>query len=224
MTAFLFSVSAWGMGLPSGGRQILVREVDGQVTCLSSEEWSSALIDSDEIARDLATGMTVAWVQGRWEMGPRALGHRSLLAEPFRKETRDRLNRMKSREGFRPVAPVCLQEDVGRHFEPGFSDPYMLYFQHVRDGRLAAVTHDDGSARVQTVTESGHPRLHALLVAFRALSGCGILCNTSLNSRGHGFVNRMSELLRLADQSGIDVLVVNERRFKRVRPRLGATS
>ena len=107
----------------------------------------------------------VAWVQGRWEIGPRALGNRSLLAEASNASTRDRLNDIKQREAYRPIAPCCRLEDAGVVFNEDFEDPYMLYFRTVRPGAVPAVTHVDGSARVQTVTREGNAALYDLLTA-----------------------------------------------------------
>ncbi|WP_017570598.1 carbamoyltransferase C-terminal domain-containing protein [Nocardiopsis halotolerans] len=172
-------------------------------------------LDHRELARVVGEGHVVAWVQGRWEIGPRALGHRSLLAEPFRAATRDRLNAIKKREDYRPIAPCCRIEDVGKVFEEDFPDPHMLYFRTLRSPDLAAVTHVDGSARAQTVEPAHHPPLHALLSAFADRHGVGVLCNTSLNFKARGFVNRMSDLMDLAEAQGLDDMVVDDVWFRR---------
>ena len=124
--------------------------------------------DDLEVARRLRAGEILAWVQGRYEIGPRALGNRSLLAEPFSAETHARLNAIKRREGFRPIAPIVLEDEIGRWFEENHPSPHMLYFQRARTSALRAVTHVDGSARAQTVTREQNPRMHDLLSAFRA--------------------------------------------------------
>lgn len=151
----------------------------------------------------------VAWVSGRCEIGPRALCNRSLLAAPFQASMRDRLNRIKHRDHFRPVAPVCREEDVQDYFEWSGPSAYMLHFQDVRSAELKAVTHYDGTARVQTVTETQHPQIHGLLSDVKARTGVGVLCNTSLNFPGRGFINRMSELVEYAKRSRISGIVVN---------------
>jgi hydroxymethyl cephem carbamoyltransferase len=174
------------------------------------EVWRHRRRDDAAIADALAAGRVFAWVQGRWEIGPRALGHRSLLAEPFSTKTRDRLNEIKQREGYRPVAPVVRIEDAADAFIEDFEDPYMLYFRRVRDGRLAGVTHVDGSARAQTVRAEQEPVLHGLLTAFAERTGIGVLCNTSLNLKGHGFINRMSDLARYCHQHGVSDMVVGD--------------
>jgi hydroxymethyl cephem carbamoyltransferase len=172
--------------------------------------WRHRPLDEDALAAELAGGKVVAWVQGRWEIGPRALGNRSLLAEPFRRETHELLNRIKQRESYRPIAPCARVEDLGDVFDTVFEDPHMLYFRRVVDRRLEAVTHVDGSARVQTVSAEGNPAQHSLLTAFARRTGTGVLCNTSLNFSGHGFVNRMSHLIEYCESRGIGDMVVGD--------------
>jgi hydroxymethyl cephem carbamoyltransferase len=155
----------------------------------------------------------VAWVHGRYEMGPRALCHRSLIAAPFRTEIRERLNAIKQREYFRPVAPVCLEDAVGDYFDWRGPSPHMLYFQHVRSPGLRATTHLDGTARAQTVNESQDKATYSLLQEMRKLSGVGVACNTSLNFLGKGFINRSSDLARYAGEQQLDAVVVNDRMY-----------
>jgi len=163
------------------------------------------------VAQALAEDKIVAWTQGRCEIGPRALGNRSILAAPFSTATRDRLNAIKKREGFRPVAPICLEEEVSRHFHWDGPSPHMLYFQKVRNRELKAITHVDGTARAQTVNAQQNAPMHALLLAFRERTGAGVLCNTSLNFNGTGFINRTSDLLQYCRDTGIDAFVYNDR-------------
>jgi hydroxymethyl cephem carbamoyltransferase len=177
--------------------------------------WQRRPLDLDAAAEALSTGRIFAWVQGRWEMGPRALGNRSILAEPFTSQTRDRLNKIKRREDYRPIAPCCRIEDAAEAFDAGFPDPYMLYFRRVRSPDLKAVTHVDGSARVQTVTAEGNRPLHELLSAFAARRGVGVLCNTSLNFKGFGFINCMSDLVKYCQARGIDDMVVGDTWYQR---------
>jgi hydroxymethyl cephem carbamoyltransferase len=169
-----------------------------------------------EIADRLAAGAVFAWVQGRYEIGPRALGNRSLIAAPFTAETHARLNAIKKREGFRPIAPIVMEEEFGRLFENHGPSPHMLYFQRVLSDGLKAVTHADGSARAQTVSMADNPRMHALLSAFRDRTGFGVLCNTSLNFNGKGFINRLSDLARYARDTGLDGFIVGETFYCRV--------
>lgn len=171
--------------------------------------------DDAEIVRLLAEGAIFAWVQGRYEIGPRALGNRSLIAAPFTAETHKRLNDIKKREGFRPIAPILLEEELDRHFEHHGPSPHMLFFQRVKTDALKAVTHVDGSARAQTITEIQNPQMHALLTEFRNTTGYGVLCNTSLNFSGRGFINRMSDLAAYARDTGLDGLVVGDTFYRR---------
>lgn len=171
--------------------------------------WKRRPLDHAALSDALANGRIVAWVQGRWEIGPRALGNRSILAEPFQASTRDRLNEIKLREAYRPIAPCCRIEDAGKVFDADFDDPYMLYFRHLRSEELRAVTHVDGTARVQTVTNDANKELHDLLTAFAKRSGVGVLCNTSLNFKGNGFINRMSDLVKFCEAQRIDFVVGN---------------
>lgn len=177
--------------------------------------WDASPLDLAAVAAHLAAGQVVAWAQGRWEIGPRALGHRSLLAAPFSRAATAELNRIKQRETYRPIAPVCLHEDVARHFTGPAESPFMLHFHRVTDPALQAVTHVDGSARVQTLRASDQPLLHALLLAFKHRTGTGVLCNTSLNVKNRGFINRTTDLMRFAIEKNIPVVVINDRLFVR---------
>ncbi len=145
-----------------------------------------------ETARRIARGRIVGWFDGRMEYGPRALGHRSILADPRREDMKDRLNaRVKHREGFRPFAPSVLEERAADWFEGARSSPHMLFVFPVkpeRRGAIPAACHVDGSARVQTVARITQPRYHALLRAFEAETGVPLLVNTSFNVRGQPIV------------------------------------
>jgi hypothetical protein len=184
------------------------------------KEWNRRSMDAAALADTLASGRVVAWVQGRYEMGPRALGNRSLLASPFDRHTNEHLNKIKQREGYRPIAPCCRIEDAGKVFDTDFHDPYMLYFRRVKVPFLEAVTHVDGSARAQTVTKESNRPLHDLLSAFAERHGVGVLCNTSLNYKGTGFINKMSDLAKYCEDRGIDDMVVGDAWFQRARSRL----
>jgi hydroxymethyl cephem carbamoyltransferase len=179
-------------------------------------KWRRRQLDAAALADALAGSRIVAWVQGKWEIGPRALGARSILAQPFDAAIKDRLNEIKQREDYRPIAPCCRLEDVGRLFNDSHPDPYMLYFRTVRVDNLHAVTHVDGSARVQTVTKDSNGPLHNLLTVFGERHGAGVLCNTSLNFKGTGFINRMSDLSHYCETTGIDDMVVGDAWFERV--------
>jgi predicted NodU family carbamoyl transferase len=164
---------------------------------------------ADMLAHDLILG----WVSGKYEIGPRALGNRSILAAPFRESTRVRLNEIKQREQFRPIAPVCLEEDAARLFGCDHPSPFMLYTHRARTDGLAAVTHVNGTARIQTVSSENNRDLYELLIAFKARTGYGVLCNTSLNFKGRGFINEIADLSEYALKYGLDGFVVKGRAY-----------
>jgi len=164
---------------------------------------------ADLFANDLILG----WVCGKYEIGPRALGNRSILAAPFRDNTRVRLNEIKQREQFRPIAPVCLEEDAALWFGCNHASPFMLYTYRAKTDALAAVTHVNGTARIQTVSAESNRRLHELLVAFKASTGYGVLCNTSLNFNGRGFINKIKDLSAYAMEHNLDGFVVEGRAY-----------
>ena len=164
------------------------------------------------VADELAQGRIVGWMQGACELGPRALGNRSILAAPHPRATRDRLNRsIKYREEFRPFAPAVPLEHADRYFElpPGgarlarFMSGVFPVRPEWRD-KLAAVTHVDGTARVQTVEQAMAPAFHALLEAYGARTGIPVLLNTSFNLAGEPIVNRAIEGYSTFRRSGID--------------------
>jgi hydroxymethyl cephem carbamoyltransferase len=165
------------------------------------------------IADALANGLIIGWVSGKYEIGPRALGNRSILAAPFHENTRVRLNEIKQREQFRPIAPVCLEEDAARWFGCNDESQFMLYTHRARTDALAAVTHVNGTARIETVSSVSNRRLHDLLGAFKARTGYGVLCNTSLNFNGRGLINRMSDLSAYTVNHDLDGFVVEGRAY-----------
>jgi hydroxymethyl cephem carbamoyltransferase len=179
-------------------------------TTPDAARWRHRVLDHAALASALAAGRVAAWVQGRWEIGPRALGNRSLLADAQAAASKDQLNEIKQREDYRPIAPAARLEDLAAAFDADFEDPYMLYFRRVRDPRLAAVTHVDGSARVQTVSRRTNEPFHRLLTAVAARQGLGVLCNTSLNFNGHGFINRTSDLVAYCEARGVTDMVIGE--------------
>ncbi|MDY7090580.1 MAG: carbamoyltransferase C-terminal domain-containing protein [Actinomycetota bacterium] len=167
-------------------------------------------LDPAEVARYLADGNIIGWARGRYEMGPRALGNRSILAAPFTAETTVRLNKIKRREGYRPIAPIALESDAHKWFVGSVEDPYMLFFNHVTSEELKAITHVDGTARTQTVTRERNAGIVDLLEAFRDVTGFSVLCNTSLNNNGRGFLNRTSDLIEYGEKHGLDGYVIND--------------
>jgi carbamoyltransferase len=132
----------------------------------------------------------VVFLNERAEMGPRALGNRSILAPAVSPTMKKRLNEMKNREDYRPVAPICLEEYAPSIFTPGAADPYMLFEHYVNEtwkDKIPAICHLDGSARLQTVNEKENNEIYRLLLNYYKLSGVPLLCNTSANLNGRGF-------------------------------------
>ncbi|MCO4747328.1 MAG: hypothetical protein KC912_21190 [Proteobacteria bacterium] len=165
-------------------------------------------VDVQGVVDALAAGEVVALFQGAMEFGPRALGFRSILADPRVPDMQGRVNAMvKKREAFRPFAPAVLEEHAADWFDLSGASPYMT-----RVGRvlrpLPAVTHVDGTARVQTVSAARHPVFHAVLSAFHARTGCPVLLNTSFNVRGEPIVATPEQALRCFRSTGIDVLAL----------------
>jgi carbamoyltransferase len=165
-----------------------------------------------EVAECLAADGVVAWFQGRSEFGPRALGHRSLLAHPGRRENLERLNDVKGREQFRPVAPMVRAERAGDIFSRGpLPSPYMLFVHDVdpawRD-RIPAVVHVDGTARVQTVDPVTEPLVARMLEAFEQRSGIPVVINTSLNTAGRPMVDDPRDALECFGSAPVTLLAI----------------
>jgi carbamoyltransferase len=175
-------------------------------------------VRSDNICRDaaklLAEGNIFAWVQGGAEFGPRALGNRSIIADPRSADVKDKLNsRVKFRQAFRPFAPVVLMERVDEIFEGREESPYMLVVKAVRPewrDKVAGIVHVDGTARVQTVIEETNPKLYRLLKEFEAITGVPVLVNTSLNVRGEPIVETPEDAVNCFLGTGIDYLAMHD--------------
>ncbi len=172
-----------------------------------------------EVADVLAGNGVVAWFDGRSEFGPRALGHRSLLAHPGHADNLERLNVVKGREQFRPVAPMVLLEHAEEVFHDGpVPSPYMLFVHRVdpawRD-RIPAAVHVDGTARIQTVDPARQRRLGATLEAFRARTGLPVVINTSLNTAGRPMVDDPRDALELFGSAPVDLLVLGPHLVRR---------
>jgi carbamoyltransferase len=185
----------------------------------------------NRVAQELDSGKIVGWFQGRMEFGPRALGARSILGDARNPEMQSVMNlKIKYRESFRPFAPAVLRERIVDYFDMDTDSPYMLLVAPVLEKRrleattagtlwgierlrvprsdIPAVTHLDYSARIQTVHEASNPRFHALLKAFDARTGCGVVVNTSFNVRGEPIVGSPADAYRCFMRTEIDVLVL----------------
>ncbi len=172
--------------------------------------------DLKAVAKVLSEGGIVAWFQGRAEFGPRALGNRSILANPRMAEMREIINkRIKNREWFRPLAPSVLAEASVDWFDFDGDSPFMLHTCRVkRQEEIPAVTHIDGTARQQTVRRHDNPVFYDLIAAFRDITGVPVVLNTSLNVNGEPLVETPLDALRFAKMSKVDLLVVNDRMFR----------
>src|ERR687898_724774 len=186
----------------------------------------------ERVADELAAGKVIGWFQGRMEFGPRALGGRSIIGDARSTKMQSVMNlKIKYRESFRPFAPSVLRERVNDYFELDADSPYMLLVAPVVEKRriaptekeqslwgidllnvpksdIPAATHVDYSARVQTVHEETNPRYHALLRAFEAKTGCGVLVNTSFNVRSEPIVCSPEDAYRCFMRTAIDILVL----------------
>ncbi len=185
-------------------------------------------------ARLLAEGRIVGWAQGRLEFGPRALGNRSILADPRRRDMRDRVNAaVKFREGFRPLAPA-VKDDVAHRF---FEIPLAADVRHMtvavkvkpdRRSTIPAVVHDDGTSRIQLVRRQEHPRFWRILDHFEQLTGVGVLMNTSLNVKGQPTARDATEAFRTFDTSALEIVFIGDRVYaksefvEQVRQAVGA--
>jgi carbamoyltransferase len=157
---------------------------------IKAGKYSVKSFESDEdlviaVAQLIKAGLVVGWYQGRSEWGPRALGHRSILADPSKQNMKDIINsKIKRRESFRPFAPSVLREDVGQFFEQDITSPFMMHVVKIRPewrDRLPAVTHVDGTGRLQTVDKKSNPLYYKLIAEFKSQTGIGMLLNTSFN-------------------------------------------
>jgi carbamoyltransferase len=166
---------------------------------------------AEEVGAALADGAVVGWFQGRSEYGPRALGHRSLLCDPRRPENLGRMNAIKGREEFRPVAPMVLAERATEIFDGVQPSPYMLFVHRVRPewvDRIPAVVHVDGTARIQTVDDADEPVVAAMLRAFERRTGVPVVVNTSFNTAGRPMVDTPQHALECFGSGPIDLLAL----------------
>ena len=177
--------------------------------------------DTSRLAASLvAAGKTVAWFQGASEFGPRALGHRSILADPRREEFKVILNDKKGREQFRPFAASVLAEKCAQYFDLDVPSPFMLIAAPVKESQrraIPAVVHVDGTTRIQTVTEEGNRAFYCLIKEFRKLTGLPLVLNTSFNAKNEPLVETPAEAVRSFFAMGLDCLVINDYVLERAK-------
>ena len=178
--------------------------------CQYEKLTEDALIE--KTAQLLVDGQVLGWFQGRMEFGPRALGNRSIIADPRNVAMKDIINaKVKYREWFRPFAPSVAKESAGIYFDLDVDSPFMLLVPKVRDAwrdKLPAITHEDGTGRVQTVEAEINPRYYKLIKQFGKLSGVDVVLNTSFNVRGEPVVCTPEDAIRCYEKTGIDYLVM----------------
>lgn len=203
----------WSMDHAYLGPAYADEEIE-RLLCLSRQGFRRLDNVAQEAAALLAQGRILGWFQGRMEFGPRALGARSILASPLDAAMQARLNELKDREDFRPVAPVVLEEKAAQWFDAGGASlcaPFMLFVYDVlaeRASRIPAVRHIDGTARVQTVRRDQNRLYHDLIAEFEKLTGVPVLVNTSFNTRGQPMVCSPRDALESFWSSPLDALVI----------------
>lgn len=164
---------------------------------------------------DIIEGPLV-WFDGRAEIGPRALGHRSILADPHNEGSKEKLNQYKQRQWWRPVAPIIMNEHLDEWFVDSFQSPYMLnnfVIQESKKEKVPAILHLDATARVQSITEKDNERLYKLINRFYERTGVPIICNTSLNDKGEPIINTITQAIHFALNKGITIVYINGNRL-----------
>jgi carbamoyltransferase len=220
--SFVMDHAYWG---PAYGADTVREVLEGNAEAIAAADCSvTTMVQESELhawtAQAIADGKVIGWFQGRLEWGPRALGNRSILCDPRRGDMKAVLNaKIKKRESFRPFAPSILSEHVPDWFEEDDNVPFMMQVFQIREEKRAqipAVTHVDGSGRLQTVHQATNPRYHALISAFGELTGVPILLNTSFNEN-EPVVCRPQEALDCFLRTDMDVLVLGDTFIERRR-------
>jgi carbamoyltransferase len=210
--SFVMKDAYWGPGFSPEQIRAAVAASRLQGAGLEISELDEKMI-AREAAREIAAGKILGWFQGRAEWGPRALGNRSIVADPRRADMKDILNaRIKHREMFRPFAPSVLAESTGEYFEKSYPSPFMTQAYSVRAEKRAAIpapTHVDGTGRLQTVTEEANPRYWRLIREFGNLTGVPVVLNTSFNDN-EPIVCRPEEAIECFLRTKMDVLVLGD--------------
>jgi carbamoyltransferase len=198
-------------GLPLTDKELFPEYID---------KYNARKIDKKELAQLIKDGNIVGLVYGDSEVGPRALGNRSIVCDPNIKEMKDILNaKVKFREWYRPFAPFCKKEDAPKYFESRNFDnlEYMSYAPKVKDEyveKLPSITHIDNTARLQTVTEESHPQFYELLTEFGKISETNVLLNTSFNIRGYPILSSIEDALYALNNTKMDYVVIEDYLFE----------
>lgn len=168
----------------------------------------------DEAAKLLSEQKVIGWYQGNGEIGPRALGNRSILMDPRIPNGKEIINRIKKRENYRPFGASVLEEYSKYYFDMDWEDPYMLYFAPVIVSNMSSITHIDGTCRVQTVSKN-NTLFRKLLERFYELTNCPVLLNTSLNIAGKPLAAHPKDAITLFNDSSIDAMIIGEQVIKK---------
>jgi carbamoyltransferase len=208
---YVFEHAYFGPGFEDGEMR---RAIEATVGPGDPVSWRKVDDAPAQAARLLVAGKIVGWFRGRMEMGPRALGNRSILADPRTAEIKDLLNaRVKFRESFRPFAPSVLEEKTGEWFNSGYPSPYMILVYDVLPEKRAlvpAITHVDGTGRVQSVSREHNPAFHRLIEEFGRHTGVPMVLNTSFNIRGEPIVHRPEQAIECFLKTGMDALFLGD--------------
>ena len=226
--SFVMHHGYWGTSYPGANVAPVLTARDDEHWDYHSIHYSTERELCDATAKLIADGNVVGWFQGRMEWGARALGNRSIVADPRRADMRDLINtKIKFREKFRPFAPSILEDSLDEYFVDAAPDPFMQQVYPVRPDKqavLPAITHVDGTGRLQTVSELTNPRYHALISAFARLTGVPVLLNTSFNEN-EPIVDTPEQALDCFLRTRMDVIVLGETIIRRVpaqRPAMAA--
>jgi carbamoyltransferase len=186
----------------------------------SNFQFVSHFLETEKLAQDLLEGKIVGVARGKAEHGARALGNRSILCNPSIPDMKDTLNeKVKHREWYRPFAPVVRLEDVSKYFEWEGESRWMSFCPKVKEEwreKLAAITHIDGTARVQTVTREQNEWLYDLLTEFDRINGVGVLLNTSFNVDGKPILSSIKDAFKILESTQMDGLVIENYYFKKI--------
>ena len=208
---YVFDHAYFGPEIPDADHEAAIKSL---ITPDTEVSWQKVDDAPAEAAKLLSEQKIIGWFQGRMEMGPRALGNRSILADPRTAEMKDILNaRVKFREGFRPFAPSVLEDQTGQWFETNYPSPYMILVYDVLPAKrplIPAVTHVDGTGRVQSVSKEHNPRYYCLIEQFGNLTGVPVVLNTSFNIRGEPICLRPEQAIECFLKTGMDALFLGD--------------
>ena len=198
----------WRMDNAYLGREYREKEI---LNALQEYRYEKLENPAQTAAKLLADGKIIGWFQGKSEYGPRALGNRSILCSPIPPEMKDKLNaQVKHRESFRPFAPACLEESASEYFELNCPSPFMLLIAKVKKDNVPAVTHIDGTARVQTVSADQNSKFYSLIKEFQKLTGVPVVLNTSFNDSGEPIVETPEDAVRTFKSTNLDALIMGD--------------